>query len=444
MNISKIIKELGVVGAGGAGFPTHIKVSAEVDTVIANGVECEPLLGSDKFLMETAGEKVVQGLEYIIDACKAEKGYIAFKRKYINSFGNMLEAAGKKDNIEIFPMDDFYPAGDEFILVSEVTDRVVPEGGIPPDVGCVVDNIETIVNIFNAVKDNKPVTNRFLTCAGEVKTPSVVEACIGTRISEIISVCGGATVEDFCVLTGGPLMGSLSTDLEAPVTKTISGIIVLPNDHPVAMRRKVPFEYMVKQSKSACCQCTYCTELCPRYLLGHSLEPHMIMRQINLGIDLPARTIENAFLCSECALCSLYACVMGLSPDVINRRIKDKLKNSGFKPEFSSREISVNELRDYRRIPSGRILERLGLAKYSQVNFKRGVKKTVDSAEILLKQHSGVPSVPVVKEGDMVSSGTLIADIPEGALGAKVHSSIDGRVTVVDDERIIISNIEHS
>ena len=444
MNISEVIKDRGVVGAGGAGFPTHVKVCAEADTVIVNGAECEPLLAGDKFLMETAGEKVVMGLVYIMDACKAEKGFIALKRKYLPLFRVMAEAAAEKDNIEIFPMDDFYPAGDEFILVQEVTGRLVPEGGIPTQVGCIVDNVETVVNVLDAVMNNKPVTRRFLTCAGEVKTPSVIEAYIGTPINEIIRTCGGATVDNIAVLTGGPLMGCLETDLEAPVTKTMSGVIVLPGDHPAARKRTIPFEFMVKQSKSACCQCTYCTELCPRHLLGHRLEPHMIMRQISYGIDVPSRIIENAFLCSGCGLCGVYACVMGLSPGVINQKIKEKFSKIRFKPDFPLRDISVSDLKDYRRVPAGRVLERLGLAKYAAVNLKRGVSNNPGRVEILLKQHTGMPSIPVVKAGDVVSSGTLIADIPAGALGAKIHSSIDGRVTHVDEERILISNLDRN
>jgi Na+-translocating ferredoxin:NAD+ oxidoreductase RnfC subunit len=444
MNISEVIKDRGVVGAGGAGFPTHVKVRAEADTVIVNGAECEPLLAGDKFLMETAGEKVVKGLEYIMEACKAEKGFIALKKKYLSIFSDMVKAAVEKDNIEIFPMDDFYPAGDEFILVQEVTGRLVPEGGIPPQVGCIVDNVETVVNIFNAVTDNKPVTKRFLTCAGEVKTPSIIEACIGTPISEIIRTCGGATVDNIAVLTGGPFMGSLETDLESPVTKTMSGVIVLPDDHPAVRKRTIPFEFMVKQSKSACCQCTYCTELCPRHLLGHGLEPHMIMRQISYGIDVPSKAIENAFLCSECGLCGVYACVMELSPDVINRKIKEKFSKNRFKPDFPLRDIAVSELKDYRRVPAGRVLERLGLAKYASVNLKRGVLDDPGRVEIPLKQHTGVPSTPVVKPGEDVSLGMLIADIPAGELGAKIHSSIDGRVTLVDVERIVISSLDRN
>lgn len=251
-------------------------------------------------------------------------------------------------------------------------------------------------------------------------------------------MCGGATARDFVVITGGPLMGTVETDLESPVTKTMSGIIVLPRDHEAVKKKTMPFEFIVKQSKAACCQCTYCTEMCPRYLLGHGLEPHKIMRQISYGIDIPSETITNALLCSECGLCEIYACVMGLSPNAVNARIKEKLINENFKPIFPKKKLTVNEMKDYRKIPTGRIVERLMLSQYEGVNLRRGLITMPARVEILLKQHTGETSAPVVKVGDRVIKGSLIADIPDEALGAKVHSSIEGGVTLVDEERIII------
>jgi len=454
MKISEIIKNCGVVGAGGAGFPTHVKLKAKADTVIVNGAECEPLLASDKYLMETESDKIVRGLEYIMEACEAKKGFIALKEKYSLPLRSISTTTREKDDIDIFPLEDFYPAGDEYILVNEVTGRIVPEGGIPPQVGCVVDNIETVVNIFEAVQSNKPVTKRFLTCAGEVVRPSVIKAHIGTPINEIIELCGGATVDDFVVVIGGPLMGTVETDLATPVDKTMSGIIVLPRTHEVVKKKTIPFEFIIKQSKSVCCQCTLCTELCPRHLLGHGLQPHMIMRQISYGIDVPSKTIENAFLCSGCGLCEIYGCVMDLSPNIINTKIKEKFILEKFKPQFPEKEIAVNEMRDYRKIPTARIVERLRLSKYESGyesgyetgyetgyesdTLRRGIETNPGRVEILLKQHTGEQSFPVVKVGDKVSAGSLIADVPDDALGAKVHSSIDGRVSLIDEERIII------
>jgi Na+-translocating ferredoxin:NAD+ oxidoreductase RnfC subunit len=438
MRISELIEVSGIVGAGGAGFPTHVKVGAEVDTVIVNGAECEPLLASDKWLLENESGKVVKGLEFIMDACGAKRGIIALKEKYAKPLQAIQKAVGTRKAIDVFTLEDFYPAGDELLLVYEITKRIVPEGGIPLNVGCLVDNVETVFNVFEAVENGRPVTKRWLTCNGEVKVPSVVHAHIGMPIAEVIDICGGSTVSDAAVVIGGPMMGCIERDLETPVTKTTTGIIVLPEDHAVIRKKTVPVEFIVKLSKSVCCQCTYCTEMCPRYLIGYGLKPHMIMRQISYGIDLPAHVIKNAFLCSECGLCEVYSCVMELSPSVMNRSIKERLVKEGLKPEFPEREVAVRDMKEYRRIPTSRIIQRLGLSKYKDKPLRKGVSTDPSRIEIPLKQHIGERSVSVVRAGDSVQEGQQIAEIPEGCLGARVHSSISGVVTFCDDERVII------
>ncbi|UCB46656.1 MAG: 4Fe-4S dicluster domain-containing protein [Spirochaetota bacterium] len=438
MNISELIKSSGVVGAGGAGFPTHVKVEAEIDTVIVNGAECEPLLENDKWLLEKESKKVIKGLEYLIDACGARRGVIALKQKYKQPMIAIKKAIGKRKSVEVFELGDFYPAGDEFILVYEVTGRIVPEGGIPLKVGCLVDNVETVLNVYEAIENKRPVTRRWLTCTGEVEVPSVVNANIGVPLADVIDLCGGITVPDAAVVIGGPLMGSIEKDLQAPVTKTTTGIIVLPEDHEIIRKKTIPVEFIIKLSKSVCCQCTYCTEMCPRYLIGHGLKPHLIMRQINLGIDIPAHIIKNAFLCSECGLCEVFACVMELSPAIMNRSLKERLIKEGLTPHFPERKVEAREMKEYRKIPTSRIVQRLGLSAYREKPLRRGVKTDPERIELLLKQHIGEVSVPIVKVGDKVQEGQPIAEIPEGCLGARVHSSISGMVTFCDDERVII------
>jgi Na+-translocating ferredoxin:NAD+ oxidoreductase RnfC subunit len=437
---AEVVKSCGVVGAGGAGFPTHVKLSSSVDVVIVNGAECEPLLASDKYLLETETEGCLRGLRLIMESCGAERGYIAVKEKYSSLFQQLsgVLTDSRTAGVSLFPLGDYYPAGDEFLLVQEVTGKVVPERGIPPQVGCLVENVETTFNVHRAVDLECPVTMRFLTCTGEVEAPSVVHAHVGCSFREVVDLCGGATVEDPVLIIGGPLMGRVETDLEAPVTKLTSGVIVLPRDHDIVRRKTLSVEHMIRQSKGVCCQCTYCTELCPRYLIGHDLRPHLIMRQIGYGVWLPSRTIESALLCSGCGLCEIYACVMGLSPQRINALIKDRLGAQGYRPAFPERDISIHEMKEYRKIPTGRIVERLRLSAYQRRTMNRGVRTDPDRVEILLTQHAGVPSVPLVKKGDRVRSGMLIADVPQGEPGSCVHSSIDGTVVYLDGERIIV------
>jgi len=437
MKFIDTIRLNGIVGAGGAGFPTYVKLNKNIDTVIVNGAECEPLLLNDKYLLKFFSEKIIKGLQYIINATNAKKGYIVFKKKYSVEMQDLINLAQKIDGIEIVMINDFYPAGDETILVYEVTGRLIPEGGLPLDVGCVVNNVETVLNIYEAIVNNKPVTKRYITCTGEVKNPSIVHAHIGTTIGEIIDNCGGALVDEFSVVIGGPMMGYIENDLSTPVTKITNSIIVLPNGHKLITEKTKPIEYMVKMSKSVCTQCTECTNLCPRYLIGYDLKPHLIMRQINYGLYFPQLIIENAFLCSECGLCE-YACAMGLSPRIVIKEIKKELKVQGFSPSFQNVNRPVRDIREYRKVPTSRLINRLHLAKYADYVTNNLIQTNPDRVEIMLKQHIGEPSYAIVQVGDMVKEGSLIAKIPDGAIGSNIHASISGKVLIADKDRIII------
>jgi len=440
MALESVLRNMGVVGAGGAGFPTHIKVANKCDVVIGNGTECEPLLYNDKYIIEKEGEEVVKGLELVMQSTGAKKGIIALKKKYLSIAGNIKKDIAEKKNISLFLLEDYYPAGDEFILVQEITNKVIPEGGIPPDIGCLVNNVETLRNVYAATK-GEAVIKRTLTCTGEVKRPGVIIARIGTPFHEILNLCE-PTLEDFVVIVGGAMMGKVEFNLDTPVTKTTTGIFVLPRDHSLVLKKTMRIEYIIKQSKAACCQCSYCTDLCPRYLLGHELYPHKIMRQINFGIDIPYKVIQNAFLCSECGLCEVFACPMELSPRIINQKIKENLLAAGYQPKFleNKENKNIREMQAYRKIPSSRIKNRLRLDKYDEDGRRplRVIETDPDQVEILLKQHTGVPSEPVVKINELVNEGDLIAEIPKEKLGARLHSSIKGRITYIDEERIII------
>ncbi len=445
----------GIVGAGGAGFPTHVKLNCTVDTVIANGAECEPLLHSDKTVMKLYADTVIRGLLLVMDATGASRGYIGVKKKEQDASAAMSRAAESDGRIRMLELESYYPTGDEQVLVYDATGKMVPEGGLPLDVGCLVENVETLFNIAEAVDRELPVTRRFLTVTGAVKRPAVVRAHIGTAICEVMELCGGSMTDDPVVIVGGPMMGTVERDLLSPVTKTTSGLIVLPRDHDLVQRKTLPLETIIKQAKAVCCQCTYCTELCSRNLIGHRLYPHRIMRQISFGLDAPEEIIQSALLCSECGLCEVYACVMGLSPARVNKAIKERLAEAGFKPDFSERQMlsgNVNagtgqhprkarELRDLRKIPVSRIVSRVDLSAYDVKPVGDVLETGPSRVELLLKQHLGSPADLIVRTGTRVDAGDVVGEIPEGKLGARVHASISGEVTIADDCRVIIQKV---
>ena len=305
--IVEAIQAAGVIGAGGAGFPTHVKANSTVDTVIANGSECEPLLYSDQSLMELKPAEIIAGLEVMIQATGAEQGIIALKAVYTKAISAFEELLPKHPDISLKKLGSFYPSGDEQSIVYEATGRIVPEGGIPLHVGCVVDNVETLFNIHRAMS-GQPVTERMVTIIGEVWSPGVYRFPIGTSVVDALQAVQGVKIDNPAVIDGGPMMGRITKGLAGNIRKTTSGLIVLPDDHPHINRRTLPTNMELIRTISMCCQCRECTDLCPRYLLGHDLEPHKVMRAIITRREDSPSQITQSHLCCLCGICETIAC----------------------------------------------------------------------------------------------------------------------------------------
>ncbi len=424
-----------MVGAGGAGFPSHLKLKAAVDTVIGNGIECEPLLSQDRAVMVHRPETVIKGLSLLAEVVGARRKIIVLKKKYADAMRALEPFC---DECEIILTPDYYPAGDEVEIVKFLSGETVPEAGLPLDVGVVVNNVETLTNIARAC-EGIPVTRRFVTVCGEVKKPTVLSVPLGTKISDIVDRCGGATTDNPVYYTGGPMMGEIA-GADSPALKTTTGIFALPQEHELVRARSLRMEYILRQAQSACTSCRLCTDACPRYLLGHAIEPHRVMRAIGLTQDIFKRELTSALLCSECGVCE-YACPMRLSPRRIYRQIKEYLAAEGIEYPRRMTRLSDHPMRESRRIPGGRLLERLGLKRYEVRMDYDDSGWSPQEVALPLKQHIGLPAQPVVSPGDRVIEGEVIAEIPPGAVSARLHASIDGKVTAVDDDKIIIGAV---
>ncbi|MEG1799656.1 MAG: SLBB domain-containing protein, partial [Synergistaceae bacterium] len=324
MNLAEKIKQAGIIGAGGAGFPTHAKLSSNVECVIVNGAECEPLLRVDQELSVLYAKELVSALNALKEYLGAKRAVYALKGKYHKAIEAVGVEAAQFSDIEVALLPNVYPVGDEQVLVYEVLKRIVPEGGIPLAVGCVVVNAETLLNIYKAIFIDMPVTDKYITVTGAVNTPRTVLVPVGISFAEVIAMCGGMTEADCCVIEGGPIMGSVISSLASPVTKKTKGLVVLPHNHPLIAAKQRDLSSMMKVARSACCHCMLCTEVCPRNLLGHSIHPDKIMRVASYGDTCDANsTATEAFLCCECGLCEM-ACVMSLQPWKLNRELKSK------------------------------------------------------------------------------------------------------------------------
>lgn len=436
MHISLVekVKAAGIIGCGGAGFPTHVKLNAKVEYVIANGAECEPLIESDITLVQEYGDRILQGLDLVVKQTGAVRGIFAIKGKHKHAAHVIKDEIKKYPALELRLIKDIYPAGDEFLLVHEVLNLTVPERGIPLEVGVVVSNVGSLYHIANA-QSGIPFTSRLVTITGEINNPQVLHVPIGTSFEDLINACNGKKPEGTVILHNGPMMGSLTG---SHVLKTTSAIMLFPEHSRVINMKKTPINHRIKIAQSVCDQCFTCTMVCSRGLLGHALEPNKIVKAVNAYNDMDAEIIKSAMLCSECGLCELY-CDMGISPVALNKEIKKQFMQAKKVPTRSaSRKYTTHPMRDYRLVSANRIMSRLGLSKYSEALPFNPTLLNVDKVKIFMKQHTGAPAVPVVKVGDKVKKGDLIGEIPEGQLGARYHASIDGTVTEVNDVAIVI------
>jgi len=437
---SRSLRAAGVVGAGGAGFPSYVKAQGRAEYALVNAAECEPLLKKDQKILEYFPERVFDGLELLMRAVGASKGVLGIKKKHEEIIPRLKEIAKSRRNIYILEMGDYYPAGDEQCLVYEATGRIVPPGGIPLEVGCVVANVETL---YNASFAPRPVTETFVTVNGAVKKPATFRVPVGITWREAVEFCGGPTVKDPVYIDGGPMMGKVQTDFDLPVVKASAGIIVLPKTHPLVVKKAQSRPTFTRIGRSACDQCSFCTEFCPRYLLGHNVQPHRVMRTM-LFAGGPEHKLHSQYglLCCECSLCSLYACPEGLHPREACVSAKSDLreqkigfKNSGLN---TGKAPEVHPVRDFRKVPVSKLVRRLGLEDYNKPAPWNAASCAPASVKILMSQHIGAPCVPAVKEGQRVEKGAVVGDVPADKLGCPVHASISGTVRKVNEKYVEI------
>ncbi|MGD0499955.1 MAG: 4Fe-4S dicluster domain-containing protein [Bryobacteraceae bacterium] len=429
------LREHGVVGAGGAGFPTSVKAQSRVEFVIANGAECEPLIHKDAELMKRYPSEILAGMTSMMEAVGAGAGKFGVKTKNAEALA-ALQAALDARPIEFVMLGDFYPSGDEFELVYSATGRLIPPAGIPLNVGCVVNNVETLYNVRLAEQD-RPVTRKFLSVCGAVREPQSFWSPVGASFRDLIVLAGGATVADFGVFVSGIMMGTLTFDLDDVVTKTTGGLIVLPRDHYLMTRRTRSQPEMNRIGKSACDQCSYCTEFCPRYLLGYEVQPHKVMRSLAFSASGADMWNQWSELCCACGLCTLYACPEDLYPKEACDDGKRDRRAAGLK--FVQRKpVQVHPMKEYRRVPLAQLRKRLQVEEYEKETPFEEVNYQPAAVRIKMRQHAGEAAIPTVREGQSVKAGQVVGRVAEGKLGANVHASIAGAVRSVTPESVEI------
>jgi Na+-translocating ferredoxin:NAD+ oxidoreductase RnfC subunit len=282
-----------------------------------------------------------------------------------------------------------------------------------------------------------PVTAKFLSIAGAVNQPKSFWAPIGTPFRELLALAGGSKVADFGVFVSGLMMGSLTFDLDDVVTKTTGGLIVLPRDHYLIARRDRSPAQMSHIGKSACDQCSYCTEFCPRYLLGYEVMPHKVMRSLGFTLTGAQNWNQWSELCCACGLCTLYACPEDLYPKEACDVGKQDRRAAGLK-FVQQKPVEPHPMKEYRRVPLSMLRKRLKVEEYEADTPYDSLEHRPAAVRVKLKQHAGVAATAMVERGARVGRGQMIGRMGEGERGAGIHASIDGRVGRVTAEFIEI------
>ncbi|MDP4104309.1 MAG: 4Fe-4S dicluster domain-containing protein [Bacillota bacterium] len=439
MSLLDLVREAGIIGAGGAGFPTHVKLAAKAEYILLNGAECEPLLRVDQQLMELFPDEIIKGLEAAGRLVGASKALIGIKGKHkqvISILKQRIASLEIGSFVEVRELPDIYPAGDEQVLVYELTGRVVPEAGIPIQVGCVVINSETALNIYRA-SNGEAVTEKYITIAGDIPKRLTVKVPVGTPIIDVLKLSGIDSFEDYAVIDGGPMMGPVMNRLDGYVTKKTKGLVILKKQHHLINRKTATVDQTRRVNRASCEQCRLCTDMCPRYLLGHNIQPHKMMRAINYQTD-DVEDQKIAYLCCQCNLCELFSCPIGLYPKSANLSIRQKLAEKNIRFSTDRTKFEARKNREYRLVPSKRLIARLGLHDFDQPAPMTETAINPEVVYIAKSQHVGAPAIPIVSVGEHVNVGQLIGKIPENSLGAAIHASISGTVAEIGDAFIAI------
>lgn len=435
--LSCIIKENGIVGAGGAGFPTYVKIDTRANTILLNCAECEPLLRLHRQLLKEYAREIVGAFAMIADTVGAQEAIIGIKEEYHSTIEALEACLPSFPKVRIQLLPGVYPMGDEIVLIYEATGKVISPGGLPIEAGVAVFNVETVYNVYRAVDKSIPVVDKVVSVVGEVRNPVTVRVPVGTSLEELVSMAGGETAEDAVYLVGGPMMGRIGSRYE-PVTKTTNAVLVLPKEHLIIQRKQMTASIGMKRAASSCCQCQMCTDLCPRHSLGHPIEPHRFMRAMSNHDYGDLDAFLNLFFCSGCGLCEMFSCPQGLSPRTLIADCKNGLRQAGIKPPRDIEPTPVREAREYRKTPENRLEARLGLSKYKTKAPLDDKVRTVDKVRLLFSQHIGAPAVCTVSVGEQVVRGQVVAAPGEG-LSVPVHASVCGVVTDVTDKYVEIT-----
>lgn len=292
--IIDLVTQAGIVGLGGACFPTHVKLmpppGKKAEVLIVNGVECEPYLTCDHQLMLEHGEEIMIGIQILMRALNIERAVIGIEKNKPDAIARMKELAARTLGVEVQPLKLKYPQGGEKQLIDACIRRQVPSGALPIEVGAVVDNVATIYAVYEAVQKHKPLISRVMTVTGKhVEKPGNYSVRFGTPLADVVALAGGIPEDTGKIIGGGPMMGRAMNNIDMPANKRVSGMLFLPE------------EESVRAEAENCIRCGKCVTACPM-----GLEPYLLSKQAELQMwdEMEKHDVMD---CIDCGCC-LFTC----------------------------------------------------------------------------------------------------------------------------------------
>ncbi len=436
-DLKKILQDSGIVGAGGAGFPAYGKLADGATVLIVNAVECEPLLYTSYTLLQERMQDIVIGMRAVMEFAGIPTGLICVKGYRAERLG-YADGQELAEGVKIKYVPNVYPMGDEINLIYTATGRLVKPGNLPISQGVIVYNTETMYNIGLVVQYGQPVTKTYLTLTGDIPEAFCIKVPIGMRIGEVLNIMNITVPEHHVVMDGGPSMGVIVNPAIDVVKKTTSGLLILPDNIPAVRNKRRTVEENFRIASSVCCQCTRCTDMCPRHLLGYPIEPHKMVRASITAAQATPELIQTANLCCGCDVCGTFACCQDISPMQVIKEFKSILaKNRIRYTAGPNDEFTADPDRDYRMLSGIKWKEMLGVAAFDKYPTYVPDKLVAKYVEVPMSQHIGSPSTPCVAVGDTVEENQQVS-IPGEGLSVPHFAPITGRVTYVDAKKIVI------
>lgn len=387
--------------------------------VVAGGYDPEPLSWTNRYLLASETESVVDGLALLVESLGAHRGVLCVPAGDSGLRARAAEALAGREGLEL---------GDAAAAAEAPGTLTVPR-------------LERLRQLSEAARGRPPISV-YLSCAGEVREPALRRVPLGTPLREVIEGCGGPAVESFVLVTGGALAGGIEGDLDRPVNADTQALLLLPEGHPLARAKGRSLAQVLNISRSACCGCGFCTACCSAALAGEDISPHRIMRQLAQGLAAPEEILRGALCCRECGICEAV-CPMALSARRMNRVLKRSLQAAGLEAPERGKPAPERGQQGPPRMPGGRpaearrrlppdwFLARLGLERYARRAPAWGGELAPARVELELPPGS----VLRVAEGDSVRQGEPVAE----ASGRIVFAAVSGCVRVAEEQRLIIA-----